>query len=134
MSWLDAVEDGRGVLAIFGQAPSLEAINVQGVSLHHNGPKIDMAFALRDYPAEPPKKWVAQGFTIAQLSLSFFAVEDVRLNGWDVDVVGDLTLERVDGRVAVAFDSPVTTLSCTALAVYVQNISAYQERPADAAW
>jgi hypothetical protein len=134
MSWLDAVEDGRGVLAIFGQAPSLESIDVQGVSLHHNGPRIVMAFALRDYPADPPKKWVAQGFTTAQMSLSFVEVRDVRLAGWDIDVVGDLSLDRVDGRVAVAFNSPATTLTFSALAVDVQNISAYQQRPADAAW
>jgi Immunity protein 50 len=134
MTWLDTVEDDRGVLAVFGQAPSLESIDVQGVSLHHNGPRIVLAFALRDYPADPPKKWVAQGFTVAQMSLSLVDVRDVRLAGWDVDVVGDLTLDRVDGGVAVAFTSPATTFTCTAAFVYVQGISAYQEAPPDAPW
>jgi hypothetical protein len=35
-------------------------------------------------------------------------------------------LEQFDDKVAITLDSPACTLSCTAIAVYVQNISAYQ--------
>jgi len=127
MSWLDAVEDGRGVLAVWGgQAPALTGIDVQALNFSHNGPTVVLAFTLPDYPTDPPAKWAAQGFDTAQMALSIFGIADVRLTGWDVDVVGDLTLERVDGRVAVRLESPAATFSCTALAVDVQTISAYQ--------
>jgi hypothetical protein len=39
---------------------------------------------------------------------------------------GRITLERLDDRVSVRLDAPDCVLTCTALAVYVNGISAYQ--------
>ena len=135
MSWLDVVDNGRGVLTVFGgETPPLRSLVVHGVNIHRNGPTVALVFDLPDYPSSPPAKWAAQGFTTVQLTLSCFGAEEIRLSGWGTDVIGDLTLDPVGDRVAVRLESPVTTLTLTALVVDVQNVSAYQESPADSAW
>lgn len=135
MSWLDLVDNGRGVLAVFGgETPELRSIVVHGLRVHRDGPTVGIVFDLPDYPSSPPAKWVAQGFTTVQLTLSCFGAEEIRLTGWGTDVVGDLTLERVGDRTGVALNSPAATLTLTALVVDVQKISAYQQGPADAPW
>jgi Immunity protein 50 len=134
MTWLDTVVNDRGVLAVFGRAPSLASIDVRDLFFDPYGPQIRLTFALHDYPADPPGKWAAQGFTTAVLALSFIALSEVRLTGWTGGVVGDLGLERIDGGVAVAFTAPRTTLTCTTEFVDVQKISACRDRPDDVGW
>ena len=128
MSWLDVVADNRAVLAVYGgqTPPPLDPVVVQGITVHRDGPNIVVAVELPAYPANPPKKWAAQGFDTAQMSLQLVGVEDVTLTGWDVDVVGAIVLEQFDDKVVVTLDSPACSLRCSAIAVYVQNISAYQ--------
>jgi hypothetical protein len=134
MSWLDTVLNDRGVLAVFGQAPSLRSVDVRDLFFDPYGPTIELTFALSDYPADPPKKWAAQGFTTAVLALSFIVLSEVRLTGWTGGVVGDLSLDRVDGGVAVAFTSPTATLTCLTEFVDVRKISACRNRPGDPGW
>jgi hypothetical protein len=126
MSWLEAVMDDRPVRAVFGgDAPSSRSVVVHSITLHRDGPRAVLTFDLADYPSAPPQKWAAQGFGVVQVRLVLSGVESVRLDGWDVDVVGDLTLDRDGDRVDVALRSPVATFSCTAAAAYVENVSAY---------
>jgi immunity protein 50 of polymorphic toxin system len=135
MSWLDVVSNGRGVVAVFGgEAPELRSIVVHSVTVHRDGPTVTLVFDLPDYPSAPPAKWAAQGFTTVQLVLSCVGAEEIRLTGWGTDVVGDLSIERAGDRIAVALDTPVATLTLTALAVDVQKVSAYQDGGPDAAW
>lgn len=131
MSWIDAVLDPRGVLAVFGgEAPPLNGADVHSVSVHRDGPSVALVFDLRDYPEEPPAKWAGQGFTTVQLTLNCVGVENVRLTGWGTEVVADLSIQRVDERVTVRLDSPNATLTLDALAVDVQKVSAYQRETA----
>lgn len=128
MSWLDVVADDRAVRGVYGdeEPPPLGPVVVQGINFHRDGPNAVIAVELPRYPARPPKKWAAQGFDTAQMSLQLVDVENVQLTGWDVNVVAEFTLERFDDRISVRLDSPDCTLACTALAVYVRSISAYQ--------
>jgi Immunity protein 50 len=135
MSWIDAVQNGQGVLAVFGgDAPPLTGVDVQRVGFSWEGPGVVLSVSLRDYPADPPAKWAAQQFNTVLLSLNCIDVQDVRLTGWGRQVVADLSLERSGGRVAVRLDSPDATLTLSALAVDVQKVSAYQRGPDDAGW
>jgi hypothetical protein len=128
MSWLDVVTDDRAVRAVYGgeEPPLLGAVTVRSIELQRTGPNVLVWVRLPTYPQQPPRKWAAQGFDAASLSLLIIDVEQVRLTGWDVDVVGDITLERFDDRVSVRLDSPDCTFTCTAVAVWVQDIRGYQ--------
>jgi Immunity protein 50 len=128
MSWLDVVTDDRSVRGVYGdeEPPPLERVTVRSIDFQSSGPNVLIWLRLPSYPQRPPRKWAAQGFDTASLSLLIIDVEQARLTGWDVDVVGDLTLERFDDRVSVRLDSPDCTFSCSAVAVWVQEIRGFQ--------
>lgn len=128
MSWLDVVTDDRAIRAVYrGQEPPrLESVTVHSIDFQHDGPNMLLRLRLASYPQQPPQKWAAQGFDTASLSLLVIGVEQVRLTGWDVDVVGNVTLERFDDRISIRLDSTDCTLDCTAVAVWVQDIRGFQ--------
>lgn len=132
MSWIDEVTNGRGVLAVYGgEAPSLQRVELQSVVFTSRGPSAGLAVALRDYPAEPPAKWAAQGFNTVQLLLNCIGIESVRMTSWSNVVVGDISVERLDGLVSVTVDAPGTDLRLVVDSVDVQKVSAYLRVPDD---
>jgi Immunity protein 50 len=126
VSWIEAVSSPEGVLAVYGgEAPALTGL-VRRLEFTWRGPSVVLSVALRDYPSAPPAKWAERGCDTVLLTLYCFGAEDVRLTGWAAGVVADMAVERTDGRVAVALDSPAATLSLSAVDVFVQQVSAYR--------
>ena len=133
VSWIEAVHQPEGVLAVFGgAAPPLTRVELHSVILGRGD--VALVFDLHDYPRDPPAKWAAQGFNTVQLTLACTHVRDVRLTGWGNQITADVAVERLEHGVAVGVHSPATALSLTADIVSVAKVAAYLNDPGSACW
>ena len=126
-NWLDALDDSRGIRAIYGDdVPPLTGVTMNEVCLHHDGPRVVLRFDLSRYPANPPKKWSDQGFTTVQLQLMLVDIHELSIAGWSNESVVDLSLEQTDNGVIVTTSGGLTQLRIRAHTATVTSISAYQ--------
>jgi hypothetical protein len=124
-SWLDLVEGGDAVTDLYGDeaASLLGPAVLHSIRLDPGASTVRIGLDLRSLPAEPPPEWVRLGYNCAYLGVQLSGVRDVRLRGWQLDVVGDLELRRDGDRVAVSWDTPAVAFRCTAAAVRVTAVT-----------
>jgi hypothetical protein len=126
-NWLDALDDSRGIRAIYGDdVPPLTGVTMNEVCLHHDGPRVVLRFDLSRYPANPPKKWADQGFTTVQLQLMLVDIHELSIAGWSNESVVDLSLERTDNGVVATTSGGLAQIRIRALSAIISAISAYQ--------
>ncbi|TVZ95334.1 Imm50 family immunity protein [Streptomyces sp. BK340] len=79
---------------------------------------------LPDYPAQPPRKWAAQGFNTVQIELVFGGLRSITLDGFDSDVTADISLAAGDG-ISVDIVAPGTRIRAVSDSVFAAGLSAY---------
>ena len=127
--WLDVVVDARPIQAIYGErVPLLISVVLHEVSLHRDGPRVIVRFDLPEFPVNPPRKWVAQQFNVAQLKLIFDGIHDISLQGWSTNPVVDISIIRAGDRVKASVSSAAVQINIDCDAVLVSSISGYQSR------
>ena len=83
MSWVDLILDSRSIRAIFcDMDPSLDSVDLLEVRLDRQGGSLFLNLDLADYPAVPPKKWLAQKANTVQIELELSSILTVSIAGW----------------------------------------------------
>jgi len=128
-SWLDEVDNGRFLAALYGgRAPSLDPVNLHEILLHRDGPTIALRFDLPEFATKPAKGWDAAGYNVVQVRLTLFGVLSARLDGWATTMTGPLRIER-RSMLSVAFAADNAAFHIETEFVRVDGVSPYvQER------
>jgi hypothetical protein len=125
--WLDLLLDSRGIRKIYGdQYPTLSPIVVHEVNLHRDGPQLTLRFDLPTYPSEPPPKWVASGFNVAQIALSFVDVTSVLVNGMARTGKAILTVTKDGKEIKGELMSGAMVLKVRSRFLSVGRVTAYR--------
>ncbi|RZU30225.1 immunity protein 50 of polymorphic toxin system [Streptomyces sp. BK022] len=125
--WLTHLVNPQGLRAVYGAAPPpLTAVRLHRLDLRDEGPALTFHLDL-PYPAEPPRKWAAQGFDTVQIELSFTGLSALTLHGFGTEITADVTLTAVGGGVAVHVTAPEITLEAVARTVYLAALRAYAQ-------
>lgn len=126
MTWIDLLQDGRAVRAIFGEVtPSLSAVALHEMRLDRRGSSVYLRFDLDEFPEAPPKKWIVQGANTVQIELHLSGVRSLTLSGWSVERNVQLNIvEGVDSALEVSCVE-VPTFRISAGWMAVSKVSAY---------
>lgn len=128
MAWTDHVYRTTGLVKVYGgEVPPLRGAHLHSVDLHRDGPTLSLRFNLADYPADPPRKWAAQGFNRVQVELAATGIGSCSLDGFGTDPVVDIDLERGDGGLVVSVDSDDVRVRAVGESAYLASMSAYLE-------
>lgn len=127
--WPELLDDPRTVRAIFGDAPSLERVELVSITLDRDGPTVvlDLVLAASEYPLFPPHKWREAGFNRATLCLKCVGVRSVEIRGLETTPILDLEIEREGSSRRVRGATAEMSLDITAdwLVVDNQGVKAY---------
>jgi hypothetical protein len=129
--WAELLYDARAIRAIFGDAPSLEQVELLSIKLSRDGPTAYLAIDLAEFPVDPPKKWHEAGFNCVTVRLQAIGVRALEIRGLETEPVLDLRIER-DGdlvRVWGATEEMSVDISADWLAVNNDSVSAYLKDP-----
>lgn len=129
MSWVELLERKAPLRSIFGeQDPGIESIVLHEVSLHRDGPRVDLRFDVSQFPRTPPRKWVELDFNTVQIILSLVSIHHLVLDGWGTANAGDLKLLQTSPRgLVVEFTSASTKLKILCDSALVARVSAYHD-------
>ncbi|MGW0177288.1 Imm50 family immunity protein [Rhodococcus sp. NPDC003322] len=127
MSWVDLLLDNRSIRAIFGDVdPSLDSVDLHEVRLDRQGGSLILNLDLADYPAVPPKKWVAQEANTVQIELELSPVHSVTIEGWGTEMGTHIEIARnAEGRIELTCRD-VPRIKVTAEWLSLRKIGAYQ--------
>ncbi|MFB7875157.1 Imm50 family immunity protein [Nocardia sp. NPDC056064] len=130
MTWVDLLDDSRGIRAIFGnELPSFQGSALHSARLHRDGPTLKLVCDTRNFPSRPPRKWL--GANTARIELWFTGVESVRIAIDAITEPIDLNIARscVAGsdliRVTGIVEG-VAKIEATATRVHLSRISAHR--------
>jgi hypothetical protein len=117
MDWNQLTLNPRVVLGYYSTAPSLENICVHRISLHRDGPSVEITFEPREFPDKPSSRWPG-GANACQILIRANAVSQVDIHRWGTGVSGDLQVSRVaDGIEVVLSGEAALRLECSDLEV-----------------
>lgn len=125
MSWTTLLDNPKPITTMFGTAPTLNKIDLHEITLHRDGPRVELRFDLSTFPVAPPAKWRA--FDRAQLRLTCIGIERYYQDGWRSSNVVDLILHRgADGSLQIMIDAPDLKVTIKFRALVFGGISAYR--------
>ncbi len=106
MSWVDSLDDARSITAVFGQAAVLSgSVNVHEFVVHRDGPQVRLRFDLDDFPTDPPRKWLIDGFNTVQVDLCLVDVVEFSINGVARLMRSHIEISRLDGLIVTRLQS-----------------------------
>ncbi|MFF7967461.1 Imm50 family immunity protein [Streptomyces sp. NPDC007903] len=116
-----------GEKAVYGATPPpLTAVRLRQLTLHEDGPALTLRLDL-PYPADPPRKWAAQGCDTVQIEPAFTGLSALALHGFGTEITADVTLTAAGDGVAVHVTAPETTAEAVARTVYLAALRAYAQ-------
>jgi hypothetical protein len=127
VSWVDLLLDSRAIRSIFGDlVPTLDLVALHEVRLDRQAASLFLRFDLAEYPAVPPKKWVAQEANTVQVEIQFFEVRGVTIDGWGVERDSHIEILRNGEGLIEVTCGAIPTIAATAEFVALRKISAYK--------
>ena len=97
MAWHDFAQNPEAVTSLYDVPPSLQGLQLQEITLHVDGPRLELRGDLTRFPDRPPARWVASGYNAVQLQLDLFGLQSVQLSGWSTENRVDITMEQTPG-------------------------------------
>ncbi|MFO6494299.1 Imm50 family immunity protein [Hafnia alvei] len=125
--WTDYLVDSKHIDSIYhADKPSLDGIDIHEIIFHRDGPKISIVLNLKEYPKDPPKKWISQKFNTVQMKLSLITIENVDMSGWtDSSYIAYINVDRIDGKIHFDLHGTKLKLSIRAMFMDIESITAY---------
>lgn len=125
-NWTDFLVDGNKVKGIFGDSiVSLKNVSIHEIVMHRDGPAVTLRFDVEDYPIDPPKKWIDNGFNTVQIALICVDVSSLSLSGLSMMMRADLVFERLNDKVKLHIRTETFNLDLTSNFLMVESISGY---------
>lgn len=127
MSWVDLLLDSRGIRAVFGDLdPALDSVDLHEVRLDRQGGSLLLSLDLADYPAVPPRKWVAQEANTVRVELELSPILAVTIAGWGTELGAHLEIVRnAEGQIELTCRD-VPRMSVTAEWLTLRKVAAYR--------
>jgi hypothetical protein len=132
MSWIDLVEGSEFVRELFPNSPpSLMGICLHEIQLHRDGPEIVLRFDLSQFPDQLPKKWRGRSGNRLQMKFLGSGVTSLLIDGWVLNCVGDLHLERSESGRVMRLETDCVKIKVSCGHVFVDNVNMYLDGSGD---
>lgn len=92
--WTELIENPKAITAIFSAIPSLDQVQLLRITLSRDGPTVDLAIALNEYPENPSPRWEKSQSNAVVLEIQLMGISALSIEGWSLDNVVTLKLER----------------------------------------
>ncbi|ATP48305.1 hypothetical protein CR512_02650 [Pseudomonas putida] len=126
INWTEHLVDPTALKSLYGEdTPLLKGVNLHGIEIQRDGPKVLLRFDLREFPNHPPTKWKTAGFNRIQLRLLAVGVRQLQISGIQSNCMLDLNITKENGIIRLNADNGALKLEITAEHVMIDGVSAY---------
>ena len=125
-NWLDHVRGAEFLKSLYRAAPpSSSGVRLRKLVLDQDGPGSRWTLDLAEFPDEPPSAWTEKGFNQLQIELDFAPLTELRMEGWGLNNVGEIRLDRAGGVTRVLFRRPHGEVRIATTSVDLVGMSPY---------
>jgi hypothetical protein len=122
--WLDAVSNPQAIRQLYKDIPELAEIHE--LSLHRDGPKLELRIELATFADAPPARWAPE-LNRVQIVLRFVSVERLRLAEWTTsNQLVAYALKRSGRSIDFSFEGAPWSLTGVCKFVDVASVTAYR--------
>lgn len=126
VSWVDVAERSTYLRSLYpDKDPDLADVRLMEVRLLEDGPTLAVRFNLKEFPKNPPVKWLRDGANMVQVTLRCGGIRQLEMHGWHVDSVGRLQVMVQGELFAVGFRPPACWLEVTFEHLLVSEVTGY---------
>jgi Immunity protein 50 len=125
MAWYDLAMNPKVVHGYYSGTPALDHLDLQGMSLHRNGPVLRLSADLTPFPDMPSKRWPVDANT-AQIEIALWGIRSLTIEGWATDIRGVFTVEPLgEHHLRFSFHSDATAIHGECMLVRIDRITGY---------
>jgi hypothetical protein len=130
--WYERCENPHALHELYASGDGLDRVELFEVTLQREGSRLRVRLQLPRYPDRPPARWSPQANAV-QVTVDFWLVRDLEIEGWGDGSIGILSLTGEAGELRLAFESDATRLRATCRVARIDHFSAYTEDPPEEA-
>ncbi|HEX2209964.1 MAG TPA: Imm50 family immunity protein [Longimicrobium sp.] len=122
--WFDACENPQAFAQMYASAGGLDEVELFEAVLTREGRLLRLRMELPRFPERPPARWSPDANRV-QVTVDFWSVEELRIEGWRYRIPGRLSLVRAGDGLRLAFDSPGVRITAWCALARIDRFSAY---------
>lgn len=126
--WYARCENPRAITGMYASGGGLERLRLVEVALNRYGRGLRMRMQLPRFPDRPPSRWGREANAV-QVTVEFWFVEELRVEGWSDDPAGVLSLTREGEGLRLAFDAPEVRITARCVFARIDRFMAYTDEP-----
>ena len=127
-TWVEHLADPRPITQIFGDLlPGSRDLVVHDLLASREGPSLTIRVDLREFPADPPKKWASAGYNRVQAKITAVGVRQLRVDGLSPSMTGDLSVQKIGTGLRLDLVGDAFSVNLLADALIVSALSAYHD-------
>ena len=126
--WFARCENPHAFGQMYASARGLERVRLFEVVLDREGRRLRMRMELPRFPDRPPARWSRQANAV-QVTVDFWSVCALRVDGWSHDPAGVLSLTREGEGLRLLFDAPDVRIAARCAMARIDRFSPYTDGP-----
>lgn len=131
--WYEACQNPHAIERLFASGEGLDRVALFEVCVDRDFTHLQLRVQLPRFPDSAPARWNPEANAV-QVTVSFWSIDDLRLEGRSGQAIGHLSLSREGERLRLGFASDTVRLSAWCELARIDRFSAYTDGlPEDAA-
>lgn len=126
--WYEACMNPHAIERLYSSGQGLDRVELFELCLDREATHLQLRVQLPRFPDHPPARWGAEANAV-QVTVSFWSIDDLRLEGRSGEAIGDLSLSREGERLRLGFASDTVRLSAWCELARIDRFSAYTDSP-----
>jgi hypothetical protein len=125
-SWNDFLSNARALTSMYTDAPSF--LELHELTLHREGPRLDLRIQLDRFPDKAPKKWMEAQPNRLQVLLRLSGITDFAITGWSTsNSIMSATFTGSPHEFSFVLTSSFSTLAGRAVDMQLAQFLPYRE-------
>jgi hypothetical protein len=122
--WYSACDNPQALTRLFTSVGDVSDVEMHEAVLHRDGPRLQLRFDISSFPDRPSPRW-HPSYNTLQVQVSFWGLDDLRIEGWPTRITGRLSLDPAGEGLHVAFDAPGCSIAARCRLARIEHLSPY---------
>jgi hypothetical protein len=123
--WYQLSLNAKAITSLFTAPPTLDQICLCCIELERENSRLRLRFDLEQFPDRPPAKWSRERYNMAQLTVDFFDIKELRIENWGFKNRAHLTIIGAENQLSVLAQGDECSLHFICDVFRIAHISGY---------
>lgn len=128
--WYEACENSQAFGRLYSSGQGLDRVELFEMVLQPYRGHLRLRVELPRFPDHPPARWDPEASAV-QVTVDFWFVDDLKVEGWSHEGIGLLSLSRAADGLHLSFASEALRITARCEVARIDRFTAYSTWPSD---